>query len=219
MKKIIIVLLLLATVPLTRADAQIGLITGAITKVIQQIDLGIQRQQNKVIWMQDAQKTLENAMAQTHLNDIAQWTQKEQSLFSNYFDELKKVKDALTTFEEVTDIIQRQKELVSEYNTEWGLLRQDNHFTASELQSMGSVYTSILNESLQNIEQLTMVVTNFSTQMSDGRRLELIHNSGRNLDRNLSDLRSFNNQNAALSISRARDEQDATELRQLYGVN
>lgn len=219
MKKTIAILLLVAAAPLMKAHAQIGLITGTITKVIQQIDLGIQKQQNKVIWMQDAQKTLENAMAQTHLNDIAQWAQKEQSLYAGYFDELKKVKDALTTYTEVSDIIRRQQQLVSEYNTAWAALRHDSHFTASELQSMNSVYTSLLNESVQNIEQLTMVVTSFSTQMSDGKRLELIHSSGRNVDKNLSDLRSFNTRNAQLSLSRARDAQDANELKQIYGIN
>jgi hypothetical protein len=217
----IILLFALFTMTVQQTQAQIpivSLITGAIKKVIKAIDLKIQREQNKVIWLQNAQKALENEMAKLKLNDIADWTEKQRKLYDDYFQELRKVKNVLTTYQEVKDMVQRQKTLFSEYNTAWGLLRNDKHFTSQELQNMQTVYSNILDESLRNIEQLNMVVTSFSTQMSDGKRLELIHSANKNIDRNVSDLRGFTNHNIGLSLSRARDDKDAQQLKNLYGI-
>lgn len=214
-------MLCLTAVTTEQASAQIpivSLVTGVMKKVIKAIDLKIQQEQNKVIWLQNAQKTLENTMSQTHLNDISDWEKKQQQLYASYFDELRKVKDVLTTYTEVKEMVTRQKELISEYNTTWGLLRQDRHFTADELQEMSSVYSGIINESLRNVEQMEMVITSLSTQMSDGKRMALMRSAAKGLDRNVSDMRSYNDANVRLSISRARDEQEAEELKQLYGV-
>lgn len=221
MKRIILAMLLalLAAAPTVKAQIPVvGLITGAIKKVIKAIDLEIQRQQNKVIWLQNAQKTLENTMSKMHLDDISNWTQKQKELYQNYFDELRKVKEVLTTYNQVRDMITRQKALVNEYTTAWNLLRHDPHFSAQELQNMSSVYHSILAESLQDLEQMELVITSLSTQMSDGRRLELLSVADRSLDKNIAQLRSFNNLNFRLSLSRAISEQDAIRTKAIYGI-
>lgn len=215
----IITLLRCCAVPQVQAQIPgVSIITGLISKVIRAIDLQIQKQQNQVIWLQNAQKTLENTMSQLKLNDISQWADKQKQLYANYFDELKKVKTAITTYTEVKDMIQRQKQLISEYNTTWNVIKQDKHFTPQELQYIYGVYSGILSESLKNVEQLDLAVTNLATQMTDGKRLELIHRADRNLDKNVSDMRSFNDRNIRLSLARANDEQQAAELKQLYGV-
>jgi hypothetical protein len=225
MKKIItiiafiITLLRCCSVPQVQAQIPgVSIVTGLISKVIRAIDLQIQKQQNKVIWLQNAQKTLENTMSRLKLDDISQWAEKQRKLYDDYFQELKKVKTVLTTYTEVKDMIQRQKQLISEYNTTWNVIKQDKHFTPQELQYMYSVYSGILSESLKNIEQLDLAVTNLATQMTDGKRLELIHRADKNLDKNVSDMRSFNDRNIRLSLARASDDQQAAELKQLYGV-
>jgi hypothetical protein len=224
-RKIIAVIVFMMTllrccgVPQVQAQIPgVSIVTGLISKVIRAIDLQIQKQQNQVIWLQNAQKTLENTMSQLKLNDISQWAEKQRKLYDDYFRELKKVKTVLTTYTEVKDMIQRQKQLISEYNTTWNVIKQDKHFTPQELQYMYGVYSGILSESLKNIEQLDLAVTSLTTQMTDGKRLELIRRADKNLDRNLSDMRSFNDRNIRLSLARANDEQQAAELKQLYGV-
>lgn len=218
---IVFMMMLLRCCSVPQVQAQIpgvSIITGLISKVIRAIDLQIQKQQNQVIWLQNAQKTLENTMSKLKLDDISQWAEKQRKLYDDYFQELKKVKTVLTTYTEVKDMIQRQKQLITEYNTTWNVIKQDKHFTPQELQYMYSVYSGILSESLKNIEQLDLAVTNLATQMTDGKRLELIHRADKNLDKNVSDMRSFNDRNIRLSLARASDEQQAAELKQLYGV-
>ncbi|MEE1946406.1 conjugal transfer protein TraI [Pedobacter sp. KR3-3] len=224
MKKIVfLAMLLLLTGPATyRAKAQIpviDVIKGAVKKVIKAMDLQIQRQQNRVIWLQNAQKTLENAMSKLKLREISEWTEQQRKLYDDYFQELKKVKDLLSTYQKVRDIIARQLELVDEYKRAWNLLKRDPHFTAEELSQMYGVYTAILDESLKNIDQLFLVTNSFQTQMTDGKRLELIGKSDDAIRRNLIDLRSYNRKNFGLSVARATDEKEAAMLKKVYGLN
>ena len=42
------------------------------------VDLQVQRIQNKTIWLQNAQKTLENEMSKLKLDEITDWVQKNK---------------------------------------------------------------------------------------------------------------------------------------------
>src|SRR4030095_3217427 len=122
--------------PVTKSNAQIPIaeiIKQAITKVIVAVDLKIQRLQNKTIWLQNAQKTLENQMSQLRLTEISDWVEKQRTLYARYFDELWRVKAALTYYQRVKDIIAKQLQLVDEYRAAWALFKQDENFTPDEL--------------------------------------------------------------------------------------
>jgi hypothetical protein len=221
-RKLLTILLLLGMlVPVQQAQSQIiilDIIKAAVKKVIKAVDLKIQRQQNKVIWLQNAQKTLENTMSKLKLKEISEWSEKQRKLYDDYFRELSKVKNAISNYRRVKEIVTRQLQLVEEYKRAWNLLKQDKHFNTQELDNMYRVYTGILDESLKNIDQLVLVTSSFSTQMSDGKRLELIHVAAENLEKNITDLRSFNNRNFSISVSRANSDAEAEQLKQLYGL-
>src|SRR6478609_8262084 len=163
--------LLIATVPTTQVSAQFdipGIISAGVKKVINAVDLSIQRMQNETIWLQNAQKELENILSHTKLTEISDWSQKQKDLYAGYFDELWKVKDAIAYYHRIKEITQKQLALTSEYKKAFSLFKHD------ELEYMGKVYTGIINESLKNLDQLFIVVNSFTTQMSDGQRMQII---------------------------------------------
>jgi hypothetical protein len=223
MKKILFTLGLLLCVSLVppKADAQIlilDIIKAGIKKVIRAVDLQIQRQQNKVIWLQDAQKTLENTLSKLKLDEISDWTQKQKDLYGKYFDELKKVKDVIAYYQRVKDITTRQVQLVKAYDHAWAMVSADKHFTPQELQYMGSVYSGILSETVKNIDQMLLVVNAFKTQMTDAKRLELIDKAAKSVDQNYSDLQIFTKQNAILSLQRSKSGAETASVKQMYGL-
>jgi thymidylate synthase len=223
MKRKILAIILIITMimPAQQASAQIpiiDIIKGAIKKVIKAVDLQIQRQQNKVILLQNAQKTLENAMSKLKLKEISEWSEKQRKLYDDYFQELRKVKNIIGTYKKVKSIVNRQLQLVSEYSRAWNLLKQDGNFSDGELQQMYRVYTGILEESVKNIDQLMLVINSFSTQMSDGKRMELISDADLRLEQNLMDMRRFNNRNFSISIGRSNTKQQAEVLKKIYGL-
>jgi len=223
MKKLLIILIIVGgtLAPMQLAHAQIpivDIIKGAIKKVIKAIDLQIQRQQNKVIWLQNAQKTLENTMSKTKLDEITGWVDKQKTLYKDYYEELRKVKAIISYYQRIRTMTEKQVHLVDEYKRSWALFQQDKHFTPDELSYMSKVYSGILDESVKNIDQLYMVVNSFQTQMSDAKRLELINAAADRIDRNYNDLKQFNQQGVLLSIQRAKAQNDVDVVRKLYGI-
>lgn len=208
--------------PVKETQAQIpivDIIKAAVKKVIKAVDLQIQRLQNKTIWLQNAQKTLENKMSQLKLNEIRDWVQKQKKLYEDYFEELKKVKSAIANYKRVKDIIEMQVAMVNEYRGAWALFRQDKNFTPDELEYMLNIYTGMMDESMKNIDQLFMVVNAFATQMADAKRLEIINVVADNVQQQLLDMKEFNSQNKMLSLQRASEKGEIEYVRRLYGLS
>ncbi|WP_343590852.1 conjugal transfer protein TraI [Flavobacterium sp.] len=194
-------------------------IVKAVTKkVIKAIDLGIQRMQNKTIWLQNAQKQIENTLSKLKLDEISDWTKKQRDLYKDYYEELQKVKSIITYYQRIKEISAKQIRLIDEYERAWNLFKRDDHFKISELEYMEKVYDGILGESMKNIDQIFLIIESFTTQMSDLKRLEIINTAADQIDSNYNDLRLFNQQNVLLSLQRAKTDADAAKVKQFYGI-
>jgi vacuolar-type H+-ATPase subunit I/STV1 len=203
------------------ASAQIpvvSIVSGIIKKVIIAIDLKVQQLQNQTIALQNAEQSLENSLHLSSLNDINNWLGKERKLYADYYQELATVKTIISDYDEVKTIVSRQKQLLGEYQSASSLFHQDQHFSASELQSMENIYSGILQESLRNLNEALLAINSFSTQMDDAERLQLVHHASAGMQTNLDHLRQYNSQNVTLSLERARDDKDRQQVRQLYGL-
>ncbi|RZM09986.1 MAG: conjugal transfer protein TraI [Pedobacter sp.] len=205
----------------TGANAQLAVlevIKAGVKKVIKAMDLKVQRLQNETIWLQNAQKVLENQLSKLKLEEISDWTGKQKELYSKYYQELWKVKTAITYYKRLKEMTQRQVDIVEEYKWAWGLFARDKHFSADELSVMEKVYGGILQQSVKNVDQLLVIVSSFKTQMSDGERLALISAAADEMDRNWADLKQFNRENSLLSIQRAKTLDEGVKLKEIYGI-
>ncbi|MCF0055194.1 conjugal transfer protein TraI [Dyadobacter sp. CY356] len=221
-KYVFILLVSLATItPAGSAQAAIPwaqIIKEAVKKVVKAVDLLIQRRQNAVIKLQNAQKALENTMAKLKLDEITDWVKKQRDLYKEYYDELKKVKAVIAYYFKIKEIAQKQVLIVEEYQKAWALFQKDKHFTAAELYYMQKVYEGMLDQTAKNVDLLTLVVKSFSVQMSDVKRLEIIDKTALNVDQVYDELSSFNYENKLLSLSRASSAFDAKVVKELYGI-
>ncbi len=191
----------------------------AVTKkVIKAIDLRIQKLQNKTIWLQNAQKQIENVLSKLKLDEISDWTKKQKELYKGYYEELTKVKSIITYYQRIKDITEKQTKLVQGYERAWNLFKQDTHFKDNEIEYMERVYSGILEESLKNMDQIFLILDSFRTQMSDLKRLEIINEAANQIDANYDDLMLFNQQNVMLSLQRAKTEADVNQVKQFYGI-
>ena len=194
------------------------IIKAAVKKVIKAADLKIQRLQNKTIWLQNAQKTLENTMSKLKLDEISDWTEKQRTLYKDYYEELAKVRSIIIYYQRIKDITIKQVRLVEEYQRAWSLFRQDKHFTEKEFSYMAKVYSGILDETAKNIDLIFLVINSFQIQMTDAQRIEIINKAADQVDENYEDLTRFNQQNVILSLQRARSQNDADVIKKLYGL-
>ena len=204
--------------PVQAQDPILAIIKAGVIKAIKAMDLKIQRLQNRTIWLQNAQKVLENTMSETKLNKISDWVEKQRILYQDYYQELWEVKNIISYYQRIREITEKQVRLMDEYQRAWRLFKLDKHFTPEEIVYMSQVYTGILNESTKNLDQIFLVINSFSTQMSDAKRLEIINTAADQVEINYSDLKAFNLQNSLLSLQRAKSQYEVELVKRLYGL-
>jgi len=203
------------------ASAQLAVlevIKAGVKKVIKAVDLKVQRLQNETIWLQNAQKVLENQLSKLKLTEIADWTEKQKEQYAKYYEELWRIKSAIAYYKRIKDLTEKQIAIVDEYKWAWGLFQKDKHFKPEELEYMGKIYSGILDESIKNLDQIFLVINSFKTQMSDAARLELIAKAADEMDGNYSSLKKFNASNIGLSISRSASLDETAKLKEIYDV-
>ncbi|RKR84283.1 hypothetical protein BDD43_4515 [Mucilaginibacter gracilis] len=204
------------------ADAQAvvgSVISSTVGRVIRAIDLKIQSMQNQTIWLQNAQKALENQLSKLKLTEISDWSSKQKDLFGEYYQELWDIKSAIAYYSKISELTQKQVALVHAYNQAWNLLKADKHFSADELAYMTKVYSGILEASVNDLDQILLVINARKTQMPDAKRMEIVNKAADHMDANYNDLRQFNSQNQILSLQRAGDENEVLTLKKYYGIN
>ncbi len=203
------------------SDAQFivgSVISSTVGRVIRAIDLQVQQMQNQTIWLQNAQKALENQLSKLKLAEISCWSQKQKDLFSSYYQELWQIKSAIAYYSRIAEMTQKQVTLVNSYNQAWALLKNDKHFNADELAYMTRVYSGILQASVNDLDQILLVINGNKTQMPDAKRMEIVNKAADHMDTNYNDLQRFNSENEMLSLQRANDENEVQTLKQYYGI-
>lgn len=223
MRRLMIVLVgtvLLGLLPM-QSQAQLAIaevIKAGVKRVIKAVDLRIQRLQNETIWLQNAQKLLENTLSKFRLEEIADWSDKQREQYRVYFDELQRVKSLITYYQRIREITDKQVQIVRSYRQAWDLITKGDHYTAQEIEYMAVVYAGLIEATADHVGDLMLVVNSFKTQMSDAERLEMINGIAADVDVTYQDLIAFNRENAMLGFRRTKDAADVTALRKLYGL-
>ncbi|MBN3584838.1 conjugal transfer protein TraI [Algoriphagus aestuarii] len=224
-KKIIVlampVLVALTVIPLSQAKAVpiaviLEVIAAGVKKVIQAIDLKIQRLQNETIVLQNAQKLLENKLGKLKLQEIAGWDELQRKQYEDLFQELWKVKSVISQVQRVRDIAKLQQQLVREYHQAWAVVSSSSFLSDSEKAVTEKIYLELLEESLDNLQHVTKVMTSFSVQMNDADRLKALHETEGRIRNNLLDLRNVNQKN--FNLIHSRTDLFPNSLKKIYGV-
>ncbi|MBW8683448.1 conjugal transfer protein TraI [Chitinophaga rhizophila] len=227
MKRWVIVITVLLTISITIAPTKKShaivieiakIIQAAVKKVIKAIDLQIQRFQNETIKLQNAQRILENELSKLKLDQIADWANKTKTIYQDYFDELWRVKNILAYYKRVRQVMENQVQLVNEYKRAYNSLKRDKNFSTQELAYILEVYEGIMKESIENINQITLVIESFTTQMSDASRLEMINAAAERIESNIAAARKFTSQNILISIQRSKTKAEMDVVKMLYGL-
>ncbi|WP_439698891.1 TerB family tellurite resistance protein [Mucilaginibacter sp. AW1-7] len=150
---------------------------------------------------------------------ISQLSKGNFDLHSVYLNGLMSINPTVKNYGRVAEIITQQVSLISEYKSAYKQFKQSGSFSASELNYMSSVYTQLVNQSLQNLDDLTNVLTAGKLRMSDDERMRAIDRIYASSSDKLQFLRHFNRQGVLLNIQRSKDVGDTRTIKQLYGIN
>lgn len=152
-------------------------------------------------------------------NTIKDISQGNFSLHETFIDGLMLVNPEIRKYKRVADIISYQKNIVSEYSSAWNHFKASGHFNTGEIRYLERVYRQLFNQSVDNLDELTMVITSSKLRMSDDERLQAIDRIFLDTQDKLLFLRSFNQQTHLLSLQRKKETADLKATRQLYNLN
>lgn len=140
------------------------------------------------------------------------------NLHATFLNGLNAVSPGVASYSRVADIILQEANLVTEYKRYQQSFKQSGSFNANELAYMANVYTTLLQESLQNLSKLTDILTAGKLRMSDAERLKAIDKIYADSSDQYDFLKSFDRQGVMLSLQRSKDQNDTNTLKQLYGL-
>lgn len=146
-------------------------------------------------------------------------SQDSYDLHRAFLDGLLVAGPTIRAYPRAAGIIEDQRALMKEYAEARSVFGHDKHFNPEELSYLSGVYNSLITQSLQNLSDLALVLSDGQLRMSDAERLSAIDHIYQMSHDQLSFLRSFNDRNRQVAISRAAAENDRLTLKALYDIN
>lgn len=203
----------------------LGLLVAALTvpaparcqaKEIAQLALNIEKlNQFRQILQQlyDAYKII--AEGYNKIKNIAEGNYKIHDVF---LDGLYIVNPNVKKYYRVADIIASQLSLVKEYKAAFKSFSASEVFTKGELDYVSEVYKRLLDDSMQNLDELTMILTSKQLRASDDERLAGIDRIYEDVQQKLMFLRTFNRQHAMIAVQKMHEKTEINNIQDLNGL-
>lgn len=141
------------------------------------------------------------------------------SLHEEFLDGLLVVSPEIKKYRRVADILRDQKFIVSEYKSVLAAFGSADVFNPDELEYLGKVYESLFKASLENLEDLAMVITSSKLRMNDQERLAAIDRIFLDTSGMLTFLRSFNQSAVMLYHQKKKEQREIESLKAYYRRN
>lgn len=205
-----LLILPIAMLPFTNARSQ------TIAQLAEQLSLDVQKLTQLKTILNDMYKDYE--IIDKGYTDIKNIAEGNYNLHKAFLDGLLLVSPAVRDYPRITDILNTEYSIVSEYEAANNRFRADPHFTSSEISYLNDTYNALMQRSGKSIDELTMTITNDQLRLSDAQRLQAIDRVYVEITGQLSFLRRFNNNISIQAIQRAKAAVDIGALKILYGI-
>lgn len=149
-------------------------------------------------------------------NEVKQIASGNFNLHSTFLNGLLMVSPAIANYSRVADIVLKQGYIVTEYERYYSLFKNSGTFNSDEIAYLANIYTTLLQQSLQNLSQLTDIIAAGKLRMSDDERLRAIDHIYADTDDKLTFLRQFDQQTAVMAAQRQHELNNLSTVQKLY---
>ncbi|AWK04830.1 hypothetical protein HYN56_11570 [Flavobacterium crocinum] len=139
---------------------------------------------------------------------VKDMTEGNFSLHKTFLDALMQVSPAVRNYKKVGEIVEYQISIVKESRNGMNRFIKSGNFSGQEINYFEKVYGNLLNQSLRNLDELTMVITADKLRMSDDERLKAVDDIYEQMQDKLLFLRNFNASSNVLAIQRSKEKND-----------
>lgn len=146
---------------------------------------------------------------------VKDMTEGNFSLHKTFLDALMQLSPAVRNYKKVGEIVEYQISIVKESRNGMNRFIKSGNFSGQEINYFEKVYGNLLNQSLRNLDELTMVITADKLRMSDDERLKAVDDIYEQMQDKLLFLRNFNTTSNVLALQRAKEKNDVYASRGL----
>ena len=139
---------------------------------------------------------------------VKDMTEGNFSLHKTFLDALMQVSPAVRNYKRVGEIVEYQISIVKESRNGMNRFIKSGNFSGQEINYFEKVYGNLLNQSLRNLDELTMVITADKLRMSDDERLKAVDDIYEQMQDKLLFLRNFNTTSNVLALQRSKEKKD-----------
>jgi hypothetical protein len=154
----------------------------------------------------------------TGYNAVKDISQGNFSLHKLFLDGLLSVSPLVKEYSRVLDIIKTQQTIVKEYKSALTHFSNLHLFNSADMNYLQQVYNNVFDRSLQNLDELLMVITDNQIRANDAERLAAIDRIYTDMEDKLEFLRHFNNNAGLLATQRQKALEENQTLQRLYGI-
>jgi hypothetical protein len=138
-------------------------------------------------------------------------------LHAVFLNSLLSINPSVKNYVRVGDIISSQITMVAEYKSALSSFSHSGAFTPSELSYLANVYSNLVDKSMDNLDELVMVLTESELRMSDGERVITIDHIFNEMQEKLNFLRQFNGRAGVVASQRQATLHQLNTLQSLFG--
>ena len=187
----------------------------SVDQLIEQLMLDIQKlSELKTILkdMRDGYQVLDNGY--TNIRDIVKGN---FNLHKTFLDGLLDVSLPVRQYYKAADIIDKERNIVTECRTANQYWISCGLFTHGELAHIERTYKTLSDRSSQCLDRLTIVITADELRMSDAERMQAIDQIHTTVTEQLVGLRRFNDAVSIQALQRQREQNNLQTLKKIYG--
>lgn len=151
-------------------------------------------------------------------NTIKDISEGNFNLHDAFLDKLLQVSPVVKEYKRVADIISCQQKILSGYTSAFNNFKGSGNFTIEEINYLSGVYNNLFDKSLENLNELLMIITAGSLRMTDDERIAAIDRIYIDINDKLTFLNSFNNNTGLLSMQRQKERTEVDVSRKLYSI-
>lgn len=134
-----------------------------------------------------------------------------------YYDKLKAVNNLVKDARKVQQIVLMVGNVSEMYVTNFNKMMNDPNFSAQELSAIGNGYSMLLNESTELLKELKQIVSSSSLSLNDKERMDIIERVYKEVKDYHNLVRYYTNKNISVSLLRAKKQNNAKRVLDLYG--
>jgi hypothetical protein len=141
------------------------------------------------------------------------------NLHKVFLDGLLAVSPTVRNYQRAADIVALQTDLLAKYQRAWSFFQQKGGFQPAELAMIAQVYSGLLRDGLQDLNDLSTILTDGTIRASDAERMQQIDVIYESMSGRVAFIDRFNNSTALLAQQRQGVYDEDQTVQNLHGIN